>query len=105
VLSRSDRCYPDRIRAILIALPYMSNPAPFTRQDIEFDADGETIRSWLYRPRLLQARCACGRGRRYSCVKEMHMALYAEVFAAAGMAVVVFDFRNLGASDGTPSRS
>jgi fermentation-respiration switch protein FrsA (DUF1100 family) len=32
----------------------------------------------------------------------MHMAQYADVFCAAGMAVLAFDFRNLGASEGTP---
>jgi fermentation-respiration switch protein FrsA (DUF1100 family) len=38
----------------------------------------------------------------FSIVKEMHLGNYAEVFAAAGLAVLLFDFRNLGASEGTP---
>ena len=38
----------------------------------------------------------------FACVKEMHLPKYAEVFAAAGLCVVLFDFRNLGASDGSP---
>lgn len=38
----------------------------------------------------------------FSCVKEMHLPNYAEVFARAGLAVILFDFRNLGASDGLP---
>jgi fermentation-respiration switch protein FrsA (DUF1100 family) len=81
----------------------MPNQINLTRQDVEFDADGELIRGWLYRPPSVTGPlplvvAASG----YSCVKEMHMALYAEVFASAGMAVLVFDFRNLGASEGTP---
>lgn len=38
----------------------------------------------------------------FSCVKEMHLGKFAEVFAGAGLAVLLFDFRNLGASGGTP---
>lgn len=38
----------------------------------------------------------------FSCVKEMHLEKYAVVFANAGLAVLLFDFRNLGASEGTP---
>lgn len=76
----------------------------FGRQDIEFNADGSFIRGWLYRPenaaaaRLPIVVMAGG----FSCVKEMHLANFAEVFAGAGLAVLLFDFRNLGASDGMP---
>jgi fermentation-respiration switch protein FrsA (DUF1100 family) len=35
-------------------------------------------------------------------VKEQYLDRYAEVFAAAGLAALVFDNRNLGASDGEP---
>lgn len=38
----------------------------------------------------------------FACVKEMHLPKYAEIFAAAGLCVLLFDFRNLGASDGSP---
>lgn len=78
----------------------------FTRHDIEFDADGDTIRGWFYRPALTASTqkrtplivAASG----YSCVKEMHMDSFAGAFAAAGMAALTFDFRNLGASGGHP---
>lgn len=75
----------------------------FHRQDVEFNADGSLIRGWLYRPEgaagpLPIVVMAGG----FSCVKEMHLANYAEVFAGAGLAVLLFDFRNLGASDGVP---
>lgn len=75
----------------------------FRRQDVEFNADGSLIRGWLYRPEGASGRVpivvmAGG----FSCVKEMHLANYAELFAGAGLAVLLFDFRNLGASDGLP---
>jgi dienelactone hydrolase len=72
-------------------------------QDVEFNADGVTLRGWLYLPVSLDLPApivvmAAG----FACVKEMHLDRYAEVFAAAGLAALVFDFRNLGASGGEP---
>jgi fermentation-respiration switch protein FrsA (DUF1100 family) len=75
----------------------------FSRQDVEFNADGSQIRGWLYLPEGVTERLpfvAMAGG--FSCVKEMHLPNYAEVFAGAGLAVLLFDFRNLGASDGLP---
>lgn len=73
------------------------------RRDIEFKADGVTLRGWLYKP---------GRGKRpfptvvmahgFSGVKEMGLDLYADVFCKAGLSVLVYDNRCLGASDGRP---
>jgi fermentation-respiration switch protein FrsA (DUF1100 family) len=75
----------------------------FDRRDVEFNADGSLIRGWLYRPEGAQGKLpivvmAGG----FACVKEMHLAKYADVFAGVGLGVLVFDFRNLGASDGLP---
>src|SRR4029077_11513870 len=38
----------------------------------------------------------------FSALKEMGLDQYAEVFAAAGLSALVYDNRNLGASDGNP---
>ena len=38
----------------------------------------------------------------FSAVKEMYLDSFAEVFAAAGLNVLVYDNRNFGASDGEP---
>src|SRR5208337_2103871 len=38
----------------------------------------------------------------FSAVKEMYLDKFAEAFAAAGLASLVFDNRNFGASDGEP---
>ncbi|GAA1017316.1 peptidase [Acrocarpospora pleiomorpha] len=72
-----------------------------TREDIEFDSCGETIRGWFYpasgaegpAPTVILAGGWC-------YVRELVMPYYAERFAAAGINALVFDYRNLGVSDG-----
>jgi fermentation-respiration switch protein FrsA (DUF1100 family) len=73
------------------------------RQDIEFDAEGVTLRGWLYVPDgaggpVPTVVMAHG----LSAVKEMYLDDFAGAFAAGGLAAVVFDNRNFGASDGEP---
>lgn len=73
------------------------------RSDIEFDANGTTLRGWLYRPDGAALSCpAVVMAHGFSAVKEMGLAEYAEVFCTAGLSVLVYDNRNLGASDGEP---
>jgi uncharacterized protein len=73
------------------------------RQDIEFDAEGVTLRGWLYLPDgsgdpVPTIVMAHG----FSAVKEMFLDRFAEAFAAEGLGALVFDHRNFGASDGEP---
>lgn len=73
------------------------------RTEIGFDAAGTTLRGWLYQPEHVPPPFPCvilTHG--FSAVKEMGLDRYAEVFAAAGLASVVYDHRNLGASEGQP---
>lgn len=73
------------------------------REDVEFDADGVTLRGWLFTPKDRAVPFpAVIMAHGFSAVKEMGLADYAEVFASAGLAVLVYDHRNLGASDGSP---
>jgi uncharacterized protein len=74
------------------------------RSDVEFKTeDGVMLRGWHYRPdggsgpwpTIVMAHG-------YSAVKEMYLDRFAEAFAAAGLAAIVFDNRNFGASDGEP---
>jgi fermentation-respiration switch protein FrsA (DUF1100 family) len=73
------------------------------RHDIEINAEGTILRGWLYpaagkndqAPAVVMAHG-------FSAVKEMYLDRFAETFAAAGLAVVVYDNRNLGASEGQP---
>jgi uncharacterized protein len=74
-----------------------------TRRDIEFDAEGVTLRGWFYpaeastgtAPTIVMAHG-------FSAVKEMYLDKFAEVFSANGLNALVFDNRNFGDSDGTP---
>src|SRR5215472_2569465 len=74
-----------------------------TRRDIEFNAEGVTLRGWFY-----PAGAGSGPGAAvvmahgFSAVKEMYLDAFAEAFAAGGLNVVVFDNRCFGASDGQP---
>ncbi|MBI5014031.1 MAG: alpha/beta fold hydrolase [Deltaproteobacteria bacterium] len=74
------------------------------RKDIEFRTeDGVTLRGWLYQPDRSKGPVpAIVMAHGYSATKEMYLDKFAEVFCAAGMAVLVYDNRNLGASDGEP---
>jgi fermentation-respiration switch protein FrsA (DUF1100 family) len=73
------------------------------RQDVEFNAEGVTLRGWLYLPDGATGpvpTIVMAHG--FSAVKEMYLDAFAEVFAAAGLGALVFDNRNFGASDGEP---
>ncbi len=73
------------------------------RQDIEFDADGTTLRGWLYVPDGVSGPApTIVMSHGYSAVKELFLDAFAEVFADAGMCALVYDNRCLGASDGEP---
>jgi hypothetical protein len=73
------------------------------RRDIEFRSEGVICRGWFYTPdgattkkRFPTIVMAHG----FSAVKEMRLDRFAEAFATAGMASLVFDYRSAGASDG-----
>src|SRR5919202_4455574 len=73
------------------------------RQDIEFQAEGPRLRGWLFTPDAGSPpfpTIVMAHG--FSAVKEMYLDRFAEAFAAAGLAALVFDHRNFGASDGEP---
>lgn len=74
-----------------------------TKIDVEFPGhDGTRLRGWLYAAEGATALPGVVMAHGFSAVKEMALDRYAEVFAAAGLAVLVYDHRNLGASDGEP---
>ena len=72
------------------------------RTDVEFNAEGTTLRGWLYRPDGDGVAPGVVMAHGYSAVKEMYLDAFAEVFSQAGLACLVFDNRNFGASDGEP---
>lgn len=72
------------------------------REDVEFQSEGTTVRGWLYRPEADGPVPAVVLAGGWCYVRELVMPYYAEAFAAAGIAALVFDYRNLGVSDGEP---
>jgi fermentation-respiration switch protein FrsA (DUF1100 family) len=71
------------------------------RRDVEFQSGGDAVRGWLYtpdagdgpHPLIVMAGGWC-------YVKELVQPHYAEMFADAGFAALLFDYRNFGASGG-----
>ncbi len=75
------------------------------RRDVEFTSHGTICRGWFYRPEVPRGRSlfpTIVMAHGFSAVKEMRLDRFADVFAEAGFASLVFDYRGLGASDGLP---
>src|SRR4051795_13277677 len=73
------------------------------RRDVEFKAeDGTTLRGWHYVPDGGKPAPCIVMAHGFSAVKEMYLDAFAERFAAAGLAALVFDNRNFGAGGGEP---
>lgn len=74
----------------------------FSRSDISFESSGQLCRGWLYLPAAAGPHPVIVMAHGFGAVKEMGLDAYAERFAAAGYACLVFDYRHFGASDGEP---
>lgn len=72
------------------------------RIDVEFSSEGTTIRGWLYLPQGPGPHPAIVLAGGWCYVRELVMPHYASRFASNGLAALVFDYRNLGVSDGEP---
>jgi fermentation-respiration switch protein FrsA (DUF1100 family) len=73
------------------------------RQDVAFDAEGVTLRGWLYLPDGAAGpvpTIVMAHG--FSAVKEMYLDSFGAAFAAGGLGALVFDNRGFGDSDGEP---
>lgn len=77
------------------------------RHEVTFDSHGTTCRAWHYpaasKAFTSDAGCACVvMAHGFGGTRDAGLPPYAEAFAAAGLAVLVFDYRHFGASDGLP---
>lgn len=76
------------------------------RRDIGFRSDGLDLSGWLFLPDGASAGSGPWPGvvlaNAFCSVKEIYLSNYAKRFAAAGLAALVFDYRNFGASAGEP---
>ena len=68
------------------------------REDVEFTSEGVTVRGWLYHPTDASGEPppAVVLAGGWCYVRELVMPYYAEAFADAGIAALVFDYQNLG---------
>ena len=69
-------------------------------EKVEFESCGTTIRADLYMPEGQGPFPLVVMAGGWCYVKELVQPEYAKVFAAAGIAALVFDYRNFGDSDG-----
>lgn len=72
------------------------------RLDVAFQSEGTTCRAWLYRAAGAARAPAVILAGGWCYVREIVMPVYARAFAEAGINAMIFDYRNLGASDGEP---
>ena len=72
------------------------------RTDIRFHAGDVTLAGWLYRPAGAGPHPLVVLSHGFSVLMAMGLDRYAEVFARAGLACLVYEHRNFGASEGTP---
>ncbi len=77
---------------------------PVERHDVTFPSGTDRCAAWVYRPSSSAddpvPLVVLGHG--LGAVREMRLDAYAERFAAAGLACLVFDYRHFGASGGEP---
>ena len=70
------------------------------RLDVEFQSEGATVRAWFYKADGDGPRPAVVLAGGWCYVREIVMPTYAEAFAQVGVNAMIFDYRNLGVSDG-----
>lgn len=73
-----------------------------TRQNFEFKSCGTVLRAHLYMPAGAGPFPIVVMAGGWCYVKELVQPEYAKTFAAAGIAALVFDYRNFGDSEGEP---
>ena len=75
-------------------------PAGPRRRDVTFLSSGAALRGWFYEPETQPPWPLVVMAHGYSATRQMTADKYAEVFAAAGAAALLFDHRGFGGSDG-----
>ena len=82
---------------------YPASGAPSCRQDVSIPCCGEHIDAWLYLPEAVGEPVACViMGNGFAGTKDMGLEQYALRFVEDGFAVLAFDYRFLGRSEGQP---
>ncbi|UCH20819.1 MAG: alpha/beta hydrolase [Deltaproteobacteria bacterium] len=74
-----------------------------SKKDVIFNVKGTSLSAWLYLPENLSAPVPCiimGHG--FGGTKDMGLEFYAVRYQEAGFAVLIFDYRYFGESEGEP---
>ncbi len=72
------------------------------RVDVSFPSAETECAAWLYRPPGNELRPLVVMAHGFSATREQRLDAYADRFSAAGLGVLLFDYRHFGASGGTP---
>jgi uncharacterized protein len=80
----------------------VSTAQPFTRHDVSFTSGEDTCAAWLYLPNGIISPPVVVLGHGLGGTREMRLGAFAERFAAAGIAALVFTYRHFGDSGGQP---
>lgn len=72
------------------------------RVDLTIPSGDTTLAAWHYRPEAAEPHPTVLLAHGFGGTREARLERYAERFADAGMAVIVFDYRHFGASGGQP---
>lgn len=73
-----------------------------SRSDVSFESSAARCAAWLYRPAGPPPFPCVVMAHGFGGTREVRLDAYAERFAAAGFAALVFDYRHFGASEGEP---
>ncbi len=72
------------------------------RQDVTFSSEGADLRGWVYVPDSGAPWPLVVMAHGFSATRHMTVDKYAEIFHAAGLAVLLYDHRGFGDSGGEP---
>ena len=78
------------------------DPMAISMEPVEFESEGATLRGRLYLPEGRAPFAVVGMTNGFSATVTMTIDRYAESFASAGIAALLWDHRNFGISDGEP---
>jgi pimeloyl-ACP methyl ester carboxylesterase len=72
------------------------------RRDVTFVSHGTECAAWLYEPEGAGPHPILVMAHGFSATRDQRLDVYAEHFRAAGIGVLLFDYRHFGASGGEP---
>lgn len=84
------------------AKPSVSIESPSSRKEIQFDVSETSVSAWFYQPEVSEPVPCIVMSNGLGGTKTTGLDAYARRFCEAGFAVLAFDFRFLGDSDGEP---